>query len=210
MEHELFQSGLKPSVDGALISGMIRSSSSGLHSHRAAAMELILERSIQDRRERVPTEAKNWLWKDPALQPKSGTPGIFIPQIQSSTPATTSQLSLRSSPNDTAGVFPSLASAFATYDASRGSSAFSRPAKGTKKVARFKEPPVDITTSPSPPEAFVELACLACDVKQLRKSLRFGLYCGFCQPWQIVKCVGCGTSRVGVVDACTGCCGKFK
>ena len=210
MEHELFQSELKPSVDGALISGMIRSSSSGLYSHRAAAIELILERSIQDRRDGAPTRVKNRLWKDPAPQPKSGTPDIFTPQIQSFTPTTTSQLSLRSLPNDTTGVFPSLASAFATYDPSRGSSTFSRPAKGTKKVARRKEPPVDITTSSSLPKATVELACPACDVKQLRRSLQFSLYCGFCQPWQITKCVGCGTSRVGVVDACTGCLGQFK
>jgi len=74
MEHELFQSELKPSVDGALISGMIRSSSSGLHSHRAAAMELILEKSIQDRRERMLTKAKNSLRPDPAPQLKSGEP----------------------------------------------------------------------------------------------------------------------------------------
>jgi len=71
MEHELFQSELKPSVDGALISGMIRSSSSGLHSHRTAAMGLILERSIQERRERMLTKAKNSLRLDPAPQSKS-------------------------------------------------------------------------------------------------------------------------------------------
>jgi len=76
MEHELFQSELKPSVDGALISGMIRSSSSGLHSHRAAAMELILERSIQERRERMLAKAKNSLRPDPTSQPKSGAPDI--------------------------------------------------------------------------------------------------------------------------------------
>ena len=74
MEYELFQSELKSSVNGALISGMIRSSSSGLHSHRAAAMELILERSIQDRRERVLAEAKNGLPSDPAPRSESEAP----------------------------------------------------------------------------------------------------------------------------------------
>ena len=56
MEHELFQSKLKPLVDRALISDAIESSCSGEHPHRAAAIELILERSIQDRRERVLAE----------------------------------------------------------------------------------------------------------------------------------------------------------
>ena len=56
MEHELFQSKLKPLVDRALISDAIESSSSGEHPHRAAAIELILERSIRDRRERVLAE----------------------------------------------------------------------------------------------------------------------------------------------------------
>ena len=74
MEHELFQSELKPSVDGTLISSMIRSSSSGLNSHRAAAMVLILEGSIQDCRERMLMKAKNSLRLDPAPQPKSEAP----------------------------------------------------------------------------------------------------------------------------------------
>jgi len=74
MEHELFQSELKPSVDGALVSGMIRSSSSGLHSHRAAATELILERSIQDRRERMLAKTKDELRSDPIPQPEGEAP----------------------------------------------------------------------------------------------------------------------------------------
>jgi len=74
MEHELFQSELKPSVDGALISSMIRSSSSGLHSHRAVAMASILERSIQERRERTFAKAKDELRPDPAPQPGGGAP----------------------------------------------------------------------------------------------------------------------------------------
>lgn len=72
MEHELFQSELKPSVDGALISSMIRGSSLGLNSHRAAAMELIIERSIQERRERTFAKAKDELQSDPAPQPGGG------------------------------------------------------------------------------------------------------------------------------------------
>jgi len=74
MEHELFQSELKPSVDGALISSMIRGSSLGLNSHRAAAMELIIERSIQDRGERMLAKAKDELGPDPAPQPETEMP----------------------------------------------------------------------------------------------------------------------------------------
>ena len=53
---------------------MIRGSSSGLNSHRAAAMELILERSIQDRRERMLAKAKDELGPDPAPQPEIEVP----------------------------------------------------------------------------------------------------------------------------------------
>jgi len=74
MEHELFQSELKPSVDGALISNMIRSTSSGLHSHRAVAMASIFGRSIQERRERTFAKAKDELRPDSAPQPGVGAP----------------------------------------------------------------------------------------------------------------------------------------
>jgi len=53
MEHELFQSKLKPLVDEASVLKMIRSISSGENSHRAAAVELVLERSVQERRKRM-------------------------------------------------------------------------------------------------------------------------------------------------------------
>ena len=79
MEHELFQSVLKPLVDGALVSSMIRRSSSGLHSHRVAAMELIIERSIQERRETMLANAKKSLRPDPTPQPKTGAQDVPTP-----------------------------------------------------------------------------------------------------------------------------------
>ena len=208
MEYELFQSELKPSVDGGLVSGMIRSSSLGLHPHRAAAMELILERSIQDRRERMLEKAKNSLRPDPTPQPKSVAPDILTPQVQSSTPATASQPPSRSLPNDTTGTVTSVASALANHEASQVSSALSRP---TKKVeGGHEEPPPDVKTNPSPSEDFVELVCSKCDVKQLRTSLYGGTGCSSCfLPWPM-NCTGCGTCRVSGVDACTSCHGKFK
>jgi len=208
MEYELFKSELKPSVDGTLISGMIRSSSSGLHSHRAAAMELILERSIQDRRERIVAKAKNSLRPDPTPQPKGGAPDIPNPQAQSSTSATASQPPPRSLLNDTTGIVTSAASASANHEAPQDSSALLKP---TRKVEEEREgPPADVKANPSPSEGCVELVCTKCDVKQLQISLYGGNGCNFCFfPWPM-NCTGCGTRRVSGVDACTSCHRKFK
>jgi len=208
MEHELFRSELKPSADGALIFSMIRSSSSGLHSHRAAAMELILERSIQDRRGRMLAKEENSLRPDPAPQPKSGAQDVSISQVQSSTPATTSQPPSRSLPNDTTGIATSLASASANHEASQDSSAISKPTKEVK--GGDEEPPADVKTNPSPPEVFVELACRMCDIKQPRSSLRNGTGCSLCSVGWCMKCVSCGTLRIGDIDVCTSCHGRFK
>ena len=83
MEHELFQSKLKPLVDATLLPRTIRSSSSGESPHYAAAMALIFGRSIQERRERMLMKAKNTLRSDPTTQPKNGdAPDISIPQVQ--------------------------------------------------------------------------------------------------------------------------------
>ena len=53
MEYELFRSKLKHQADRTLISNIIDSSSSGEHPHRSEAMALVIERSIQERRERM-------------------------------------------------------------------------------------------------------------------------------------------------------------
>ena len=84
MEHELFQSKLKSPIDAILISGIIRSSSSSLNSHRMATMELILERTIRERRERMFGKAKNSVRPDPTPQPKraSEVPSIPTPEVQ--------------------------------------------------------------------------------------------------------------------------------
>ena len=208
MEHELFQSELKPLVDGALISSMIRSSLSGLNSHRATAIQLVLERSIQDRRERMLAKARDSLRPDPTPQPKSGAPDILTSQAQSSTPATASQPSPRSLLNDTTGILISLASASAYHDASRDSQTLPKPIK--KVEGGCEEPPADVKTNQYPSEVFVELACRKCDVKQPRSSLCGSVSCRLCPlPWRM-KCVGCGTIRNGDIDACTSCHGKFK
>jgi hypothetical protein len=90
MEHELFQSKLKRHVDDALLSKIIESSSTGEHPHRTAAMELVIERSVRDRRERMAMKAKNTSRPDLTPQPKGGNAvqqeqppaPIFIPAPQ--------------------------------------------------------------------------------------------------------------------------------
>ena len=84
MEYELFRSELKPSVDGALLSKTIRGSSSGENSHRAAVMESIFERSIQERRDRASMEVNIPLLLRPRSQIKRSSEErkAFIPPVE--------------------------------------------------------------------------------------------------------------------------------
>jgi len=215
MEHKLFKSELKPLVDGALVSNIIRSSSSGLNSHRAAAMELVFERSIQELREKVQmrafTRAIEIQRSRRQPQPKSEAPDIPTPKVQSSTLATASQPQSRPLlSNNTTGTASatSLASASAKCDALQDSSTLSKPTEQAKQG--YEELPADVKMNSSPPEVFVELACQKCGVNQPRSNLRCSTNCGLCPlPWYM-RCVGCGAFRVDDVDACTSCHGKFK
>ena len=207
MEHELFQSKLKPSVGGTLVSDMIRSSSSGLNLHRVAAIELIVERSIQERRERMFRKGKSSLGPNPTPQPKGRAPNTPTPQVQPPTPATASQPPSGSLPNNATGTVTSLGSTSANHEVSQDSFTLSKPAKEVK-AARREEPPADAGTDPSPSEDIVELVCEDCHVKRLRSQLVFGLYCVPC--WGRMNCASCETVRVDRVDACTSCHGKFK
>jgi len=215
MEYELFRSKLKPSVGGALISGIIRSSSLGLNSHRTAAMELIIEGSIRERHERMFTKAKNNLRPNPTPQAKrtSEVPNMpSFPEVQPPAPAPALQPPSQTLPHDVTGIVTSPASASAKCDASPDSPTLSKPAKGIK-VARGEGPPADVKTNPSSSEGFVELACRKCGVRQPRSSLWDSVYCTQCSAWLEdikMKCVGCGTIRVDDVDACTGCHRTFK
>jgi len=210
MEYELFRSKLKPSIDGASVSGIIRCSSSGLSSHRTAAMELVLEGSVRERRERMPKKAKNSLRLDPTLQAKrtSEAPNMSIPEVQLPAPAPSQSL-----PNDATGIVTSPASASAEHNGPPDSPALSKRAKRIK-VVRSEKPLTDVKTNPSSSENFVEMACQNCGVRQLRSCLWSGLYCNPC-PLRLerttkMKCVGCDTIRVDDVGACTGCHRTFK
>jgi len=214
MEYKLFRSKLKPSVDGTLVSSIIRSSSSGLSSHRGAVIELMIEGSIRERRERTFTRAKNSLRPDPTPQAKrtSETPNMPIPEVRLSTPAPAPQLPSQSLPNDANGIVTSLASASAKYNTSPDSPALPRRTNGIE-IARGEESPADVKTNPSPSEDSVELACLSCGIRQLRGCLWNGVYCRPCPSWfggVKMKCVGCDTIRTDDVGVCTSCHRTFK
>ena len=212
MEYELFRYKLKPSIDCALIPGIIRRSSSGLNSHRTTAMELIIEGSIQERRERMFEKAKNSLRSDPTPQPKRSSEArdISIPKVQPSAPAPASQPPPRSLPSGIIGTVTSPKPASSKYKAFEDSWASSKPAKKIKKAVQREEPPADVKTNPSSSEDFVELACRVCSTKQLRSRLQEGIHCSPCSFWLKMKCVGCDTIRVDDVGACTSCHRTFK
>ena len=217
MEYELFRSKLKPSVDSALVSDIIRSSSSGLNSHRTAVMELMIEGSIQERRERMFEKAKNNPWSDPTPQAKrtSVAPNISIPEAQPLAPTSTPALQppLQSLPNDTTETTTSLASASAEYEASQDSSGPLKPEKKVERVEQCEEPPVDVKANLSPSEDSVEQECGTCHLKMLESRL-FNGACPHCFPGGngagLMKCIGCGTIRLYSASVCTGCHRKFK
>ena len=211
MEHELFQSKLKPSVDAALLSEMIRSSLSGGHPHRAAAMELIFERSIRERHGRMLTKEKRAVRPNPAPQPEESedTPGIPIPQVQSPAPVSAPQSQSQSLP-DSAGIgLPTRpASASVESKAPSKSSTLSRPAKKKNRGVRHEESPTDAKVNSPPSRGSVELACRSCNTKRPRSRLLFDICCTSC--FTDAGCAGCGTPKTYGVGVCGGCHKKFK
>ncbi|KAF9793441.1 hypothetical protein BJ322DRAFT_1155521 [Thelephora terrestris] len=214
MEHELFQSKLKPLVDGALISYIIEGSSSGEHLHRTAALELILERSIQERRKRILAKAKNnGSQPDATHQPtgSSKTPKVPIQQVQppTPTPAPAPQPQPQSY-NFIAHYLARTAPAPVKAEASLASSTLPKPVARPEVVQR-EEPPPEIKTNPPPSEVVVELVCMGCGVKRYRCSLKSGVYCTSCpRSSSVMRCVGCGTIRAENVKVCANCRKKFK
>ena len=178
-------------------------------------MELILERSIQERRERMFGKAKTSVRPDPTRRPKraSEAPSVPTPEVQPTPPAPALQSPPQPSPNDrSTGNVTSLASASVKYEASPDSSVPSKPAKNIEAVS-CEQPLAYFNPNPPPSEDFLELICPRCDVKQPRRDLWLGTYCSLCprlkEGWTRVRCVGCGT-KADNTDACTGCHGKFK
>jgi len=216
MEHELFRSKLKPSVDGALLSNIIRGSSSGGNSHRAAAIELVLERSIQERRQRTSNGGRKGRMPQqrptPQLEKSDEEPNISIPQVQSASPSPAPQPQSQSSTMATMDPSSVVLSVSGKPEASLGLSTLSESARDVKAAQR-EEPSVDAKTNPPPPlEDTVQLVCSRCDIEQSRSCLQHGVRCGSCPAffYTTIKCVGCGVPRAGNLVACTGCHRKFK
>ena len=206
MEHELFQSKLKPLVDRALLSDIIESSSTGEHPHRAAAMELILERSIQERLERKLTKVKNSEQPNPAPQPEgsSETPITPIQKVKPLAPPPASQ----PPPRQSSGF--RLASLLEGFGEPQDLSTSSKPA-GKFKAVRLEEPPADIKANPLSSDVVVELVCGGCRVKRPISRLWSKTHCPSCPTFSdIMRCARCETIRTENVKACTSCHGEFK
>ena len=206
MEHELFRSKLKPSVDAALLSEMIRSSSSGEHPHRAAVMEAIFERSIRECHGEVLTNAMNASRPDPASQPEGneGAPNITIPQAQSHTPAPASGPPSHSPPNSAGiGLSAGFMPASVESEVSLTSPTFTRLAKKRKGI-RYEDPADAGLNSPLP-EDTVELVCRSCGTEGSRGTSCITPWC-FGAP----MCTGCGNVETEATEACTGCHKRFK
>ena len=203
MEHELFQSKLKPLVDGASISDIIESFSSGEHPHRTAAMELILERSIQERRERILAKIKSISPQDPAPQPRRSAETATIPTPKVVPPAPT--------PAPQPPSRPPFKPVPAKNEALPDTSTLVKPAKKTKAM-RHEEPPADIQVNTPSSKDPVKLVCGRCDEKHRRKSLRSGIYCPECSKSSrtIMRCSRCRTPRDKKTKSCTNCRVTFK
>lgn len=200
MEHELFQSKLKPLVDTTLLSKTIRTSSSGENPHRAAALVLILERSIQERCKRTFTGVNSTPRRDPAPKPQrsSSVPDVSTLQVESPSLAPPPQQSSQLSPDDDTSILENPVSAPAKCKTSRDSQAVPEPGTRVKEVVQREEPPADTKVIPRP-------ACRKC-IKQMRDHR-----CKSCLgPMIIMKCVRCGSLRANAVEICTRCRGGSK
>ena len=195
MEHELFQSKLKPSVEGTLVPEIVRSSSSGLDSHRTAAVELLFERSIQERRERMFMRMRNSLRPDPTPPSKEISEESIIPtpEVKPTAPQLPQCL-----PSD-ASVPMRPRSTPINHETPRGPS---KPTRKTK-TARFEVPPVNARVNSSPPKDVVQLLCRICGTRQSRNHHPSGAFCGAC--FGNMSCTGCGTFRISDAETCTNC-----
>ena len=89
MQHELFQSNLKPSIERSSLLDIIRDSPLGENPHRAVAMRLVFERTIRDCRERMLVQEKKSLQANPA--PKPDGSGKAGPSLTAASHPTTAQ-----------------------------------------------------------------------------------------------------------------------
>ena len=167
-------------------------------------MMLILERSVQKRRERIATITEA---SQPARPKRSSeTPRVPIQQAQ---PSPT--LAPRPPQYPPSNPVPAGSVSTSTeYEVAPGPLAPSKPVK-TVVTARQEEPPANTAADPPPPQDVVKLVCVSCGVKHLRRSLKSGIYCPSCpEHSNEMGCARCGTIRTEERRACRKCHGKFK
>ena len=138
MEHGFYWSKLKPLADPALLPNIIESSCSGEHSHRTAAMELVLERSIQERRKRMLVKMKDASQQGPTTQNPSNE--VLTPQPQPPAPVPAPQPPSQSTSN------PALVKPSAKIEGSPSTPSESR--KETRGVRRKELAASNARTSP--------------------------------------------------------------
>ena len=210
MEYELFRSKLKPLTETGLLSKTIRNSSSGADPHRAAAMELIFEKSIQERCERMLTEAKGAQQSNHVPQPKKSGDVPDTPAPKARTPAPAPAPAPQPLPTVGTGLLARLVFAAAGHDAPPDPPTTSKATKEYKKVVQREGPPPGVKANPPPPEGNTHAECPRCNTRQLRSQLHFGIYCNICFGPIVMRCSGCKTTRAEDTEACNGCQKKFK
>ena len=196
-EHDLYWSKLKPLVDRTSLSSIVGGSCSGEHPHRTAAIQVVPDRSIQEHGKRMLAGTKDASQPGPTTQHRSSE--ALAPQLPAPAPQPPSQ----SVSN------PVVVSASVNIEAPQGPSTFSDTGKKFKGV-RCKGPAANGTTNSSLTHA-MELVCGNCSTtiplahynSRPFASCRRGMF-------HTTECSGCGTERVGKVDVCANCQGKFR
>lgn len=213
MEHQLFQSKLKPLIDGNLLSKIIRSSSSGETPHRTAAMELIFERSVRERRERAVARVRDSLQPDPVPDPRRNE-GLDAP-IQPAEPPAPTPRPVSRTPSDP------RASWFFTSETAHNPKLIPRPKPTQRAIPvatqvdtgahRSSMPNMRAHDSDSeaPEETFLKCSIPSCGASLGRKRLKHGLYCRVCSSQKVMRCANCGVRRSKEVKKCGGCGMKF-
>ena len=208
MEYELFRSKLKPLIETGLLSKTIQSSSSGANPHQASVIELIFERSIQERRERMLTEAKS----KPAKS--ADVPDVCVAKARPPVPAPipAPQPPPQPLPNDVAtGPVSWFVLPAAGHEAPPDPPTTWRSTKQHPPGVSPVGPSSWIKANPTPLEVDIHAECPRCNTRQLRNQLPFGVYCTTCLgPMVVMRCSGCKITRARNTEACTSCQKKFK
>ena len=206
-KHELFQSELKSSVDGALLSKTIRGSSSGENLHRAAVMELIFERSIQERRGRASTEVNIPLLARPGSQIKKSSEeqNASVPPVEPLVPVPDPLGISRHHPKPQ--TTPSEAAPNRKPVPKPEFTKKTIPVATQSDASERQKDTQNVGTGGSKPSEDVYFGCLvsSCRVVLRRNQLKDGLYCSVCPGRTIMVCTNCMHYRDTKVRNCEGC-----